>query len=879
LNAPLIDLSQIPEAADEVTRGAAYRTALKAAKAALHQRFMQDESVLQLVSDQAQVIDQLLTHLWSHQMRDLDECLCLVAVGGYGRGELHPHSDIDLLLISRDEPDRLVQHLEPFLRFLWDIGLVVGHSVRTLEACVSEATADITVATNLMESRLLAGSRTLFEAMKRATDADHIWPGADFFSAKLAEQQARHRRYHDTAYNLEPNIKEGPGGLRDLQMIGWVVKRHYRAETLAALVEHEFLSLAEYQELIDAQTFLWRIRCGLHLFAKRREDRLVFDHQRRLAELFGYRDDGRRLAVEAFMRDYYRTVKRLSLLNDILLQHFQEVILTQAGQSKPVPINRRFRLNHGYVEVIHPRIFKRYPIALLELFLILSQHPEAKGVRANTIRLLRANLHLIDDDFRAGLPQRSLFMELLRQPKGVAHALRRMNRYGILGAYLPAFEPIIGQMQHDLFHVYTVDEHTLRVIENLRRFTQAHHSDEYPLCSHVINHLPKPELIYIAALFHDIAKGRGGDHSELGAADAIQFCRHHGLSEYDTNLVAWLVRNHLMLSTTAQRKDISDPDVINDFSAKMGQRTRLDYLYLLTVADVRATSPAIWNGWKDALFAELYTSATRALRRGLANPVDKDELLSETRNDALALLSEEGGVDLPKVPPLWGRFNDDYFLYYSPEEIAWQTRAILRHGDRLDPLILIREEGWRGGTEIFIFTPVCHHHFATTTALLDQLGLDVLDARVMPSKDGFTLDCYIVLDTNQQPIREPFQLDQIERTLSERLVCTAPTQSDVVRRTPRQQKHFSVNTRVGFQQLEARGRTIVEVVTSDRPGVLSKIAQGLVQCGLRVHTAKIATFGERVEDLFFVSDERNHPITDPLKLAEIDATLTRQLSA
>ncbi|MGM0594530.1 MAG: [protein-PII] uridylyltransferase [Pseudomonadota bacterium] len=839
---------------------ALFRDTLKQADAALEYRFRNNEPVTSLVVHRARLIDQLLRQAWQLHASDADRQVALVAVGGYGRGELHPHSDIDIMLLAEEQ--RLEAHapaLERFLLFLWDLGLEVGHSVRSVRDCVEQGRADITVATNLMEARLLSGPHELFAQMREQTDQHHIWPGREFFRAKWQEQIERHHKYHDTAFNLEPNIKEGPGGLRDIQMIGWVAKRHFGADTLSDLVEHGFLTSEEYHTLAQGQSFLWRVRYGLHTLAGRREDRLLFDHQRTLAKLFGFHDDGKRLAVEQFMKSYYRTVMELERLNEMLLQYFQEEILYKRENDTPRPINRRFQSRRGFIEVAHRDTFKHHPFAMLELFLILAQQPALKGVRAGTIRQLRAHSHLIDETFRNDLRCRSLFMELLRQPQGITHELRRMNRYGILAAYIPAFGNVVGQMQHDLFHVYTVDEHTLNVVRNLRRYTVPEYHHEFPLCSRIIQQLAKPELLYLAGLFHDIAKGRGGDHSQLGAEDAETFCRHHHLSERDTNLVAWLVRNHLLMSTTAQRKDIADPEEINAFAQKVGKQDYLDYLYLLTVSDIRATSPSVWNSWKDALLAELYHSTHKALRRGLSNPVLEAEVIAEHQAEARKLLS------LHRVPPaqieqFWARLDELYFLRYSGSEIAWHTKAVVEHGESSEPLVLIRQQTERGGTEIFIYTPIRDFQFTTTTTLLDQIGLNIVDARIIPSHDHYTLDTYMVLEEDGEPIRGKFRLQEIEQMLRHLLTHPEETPEKVHRQMGRQLKHFNIKTRVLFHEDPHNEHTVVEVITSDRPGLLSRIARALAACKVRLLNAKIATFGEKVEDIFFITDRECRPL-------------------
>ncbi|HHO59780.1 MAG TPA: [protein-PII] uridylyltransferase, partial [Thiotrichales bacterium] len=517
----------------------------------------------------------------------------------------------------------------------------IGHSVRTLDECVAEAEKDITVTTNIMEARLLAGSETLFDEMKTRTGPDRIWDSKAFFQAKLEEQIQRNGKFNDTAYNLEPNIKESRGGLRDIQMIGWVAKRHFNADSLEELVNNGFLLEDEYQTLCDGQHLLWQLRCSLHYLAGRREDRLLFDYQRQLADEFGYKDNEdapRNEAIEAFMQRYYRTVIKLEQLNEMLLQHFREAIIYGDEPGSPQIINERFQVSHGYIEIRRPDTFRKNPTALLELFVLLEENPDIQGVRASTIREIRQSLPLIDDAFRQSEEARQLFMRILSHSRGITHELRRMHRYGILAAYIPAFDSIVGRMQYDLFHAYTVDQHTLFVIRNMRRFSVPEFCHEFPLASGVFQHLKEPRLLYLAGLFHDIAKGRHGDHSELGAVDAYNFCRAHGLKEKQAKLVSWLVASHLIMSMTAQRRDLSDPDVIADFAEKVSTLEKLDYLYLLTISDIRATNPKQWNNWKDKLLSELYNKTASLLNRGLENQQSKLENIIAIQTSALRKL-------------------------------------------------------------------------------------------------------------------------------------------------------------------------------------------------------------------------------------------------
>jgi [protein-PII] uridylyltransferase len=853
-----------------------FRHTLQEVDQSLAERFRRQTPVGDLVCQRAWFIDELLIRAWERFFAGRGESMSLVAVGGYGRGELHPHSDVDLLILLEDAPKSdYLGTIEPFLAFLWDIGIKVGHSARTVDECVEEAGRDVTVATNVMESRRLAGSQALFDEMRERTGPRFLWPTRAFFEAKLEEQTRRHRKFHDTAYNLEPNVKDGPGGLRDIQTVGWVAKRHFGAATLQDLVTNGFLTSKEHQDLMQGQAFLWKVRYALHLLADRNENRLLFDYQQAIAREFGYQDDRRHLAVEKFMKDYYRTVTELSRLNEMLLQLFEEVILHPVGSLEAQPINRRFRARGGFIEATDPNVFKRYPFALLEIFLLLEQHPEIRGVRAATIRLIRDHRHLIDQRFRDDLRCRSLFMEILRQPQGITHVLRRMNRYGVLGAYFPAFGEIAGQMQYDLFHVYTVDEHTLIVVRNLRRFTVPEHEHEFSLCSKIIRRIPKPELLYLAAMFHDIAKGRGGDHSTLGAEDAYEFCLHHGLSDYDARLVAWLVQHHLLMSTTAQQRDIADPDIIFEFAKTVGDPTKLDYLYLLTVADIRATNPTLWNNWKDALLKELYAATRTALNRGLENPVDRREQIAATRAAATALLRD---VDPRRVAALWNEVEEDeYFLRHSPDEIAWQSRLVISADkDRL-PLIELRQGTARGGTEIFLYTHDQEHLFALTTGALDQLGLNVVSARIITTRDGYTLDTYIVLDETGNNIRAPLRIQEIKETIARRIALRDVGAARVGRRTARQLRHFLIPTQVVFSEDIHRRHTVMELVTVDRPGLLARVGRAFVKCRVRVQNAKIATFGERVEDVFFITDRDNHPLDDEAQLTLLRDTLTEYL--
>ena len=848
------------EAADVHAPLVCVRDTVAAAQTHLESRFRQGARVEVLVETRSRFVDSVLMLAWRRfGLDDGSPHHALVAVGGYGRGELHPGSDIDLLVLAqRAMRGSESERIKGFLAFLWDIGLAVGNSVRTVRDCVDEARRDVTVATNLMEGRLVCGSSDLFARMRERAGPGRIWSSRRFFEAKMAEQRERHRKFHDTGHNLEPNVKEGPGGLRDIQTIGWVARRHFGAETLAELVDHGILTTEELDALETGRRFLWRVRFALHVLTRRAENRLLFDYQRQLAEMLGFEDDGDRLGVERLMKRYYREVMELSRLNEMLLGHFEEVILHVRRRDRVKPINRRFQVVNGYLEVTRKDVFRRYPFALLEVFLLLQQHPDIEGVRASTIRLIRANRYRIDDRFRADIRARSLFLEILRQPRGINHELRRMHRYGILGAYLPVFDQVAGQMQYDLFHVYTVDEHSLFVVRNLRMFADPARHHEFPHCANIFARLPKPELLYIAGLFHDIAKGRGGDHSRLGSDLVREFCVLHGFGEYDTSLVAWLVRHHLLMSITAQRRDISDPAVVSEFAQTVGDHVHLDYLYLLTIADIRGTDPGLWNDWKDALLHDLYRSTVRALMRGLQNPIERAELVRETREEA-GRLAAGAGTEVEEAEALWDNFGDDYFLRHSADEIHWHTSNILRAGAADIPLVLVRDG--RGGIEIFVYAPDREFLFAASASILGRLGLTVLDSRIITGNHGMTLDSYVVEDIAASSEGDSLH-EEIRTALRTGLRKPADVPRHVRRLAKRQLKHFTIPVEVNFARDSSGEHTVMEVIAADRPGLLARVGWALADARVRIRHAKIATFGERAEDVFYVTDEHNRPLAE-----------------
>ena len=838
------------------------------------------QSAAHLIHLRADFFDQLLAIIWRNYAWP-DDNIELIAVGGYGRGELHPHSDIDLLILFEKgdiEPYR--ESVEAFITLLWDLSLDIGHSVRTIEECTEAAAGDITIATNLMESRTLAGSGALHDALMAKVGPDKIWISNKFFRAKWDEQIARHRKHANTEYNLEPNVKSSPGGLRDIQMIGWVAKRHFGAHHMSELQEQGFLRQEELDLLNNGQDFLWRVRYALHLITGREEDRLLFDHQRILAEMFGYQDDDAKMAVEQFMQQYYRWAMALGQLNDVMMQHFDETILRACESESILEINPRFRVRNGHIEAANDKVFEKTPSALLEVFMLMAQNENIDGVRAHTIRMIRDHRDLIDDDFRNDPRNTRYFMEVLRANHKVALQLRRMLRFGILGKYLPEFGNIVGQMQHDLFHTYTVDAHTMEVIKNMRRFHYPDHQKKFPVAARVVKRLPKIELLYVAGLYHDIAKGRGGDHSTLGGHDARDFCERHGLNKRDTNLVVWLVEKHLLMSAVAQRQDISDPEIIQHFALEMGDQLHLDYLFALTVADINATNPTLWNNWRASLLRQLYAETKRALRRGLENTIDKHDWIEETQRAAIDLL-EGRGFDEDEINELWAHAGEDYFLREKTDDIAWHMEAIAQHNDLSSPLVIIKESSgadFEGGTQIFVHTINQPYVFAVMAAALEQLDLSIQDARIYGGDGEFTMDTFFVLEADGTSIGDnPERLAEIHSYLQQQLQSPESFPDIVQRRTPRQMRFFSVPTETLMTTDISKGLTVLEVISPDRPGLLARIGKIFVDFDIHLQNAKIATLGEKVEDVFFVTDAEGHPIKNSDTCSAIQNAIREQL--
>ncbi|HET6631238.1 MAG TPA: [protein-PII] uridylyltransferase [Rhodanobacteraceae bacterium] len=833
-----------------------------------------------LVRQRSARVDALLTHVRRAILGELEDA-ALFAVGGYGRGLLFPHSDIDLLLLVRQPPtEERARALEAFVGCLWDIGLRPGQAVRTINDCRALAAADVGVFTTLLDARRLAGDPALADALRALVDAPAMWPPADYLAAKREEQAARHARFDDTAHNLEPNLKESPGGLRTLDLLRWLGRRVAHADGFGGLVAEGLLDAAERESLGEAEATLQRYRYALHLEAGRPEERLLFDYQRALAARLGFRDQnpdpvaggGKEplLGVEQFMQGYYRAATVVERLGVQLVERFDELLEADApAQSLGADFVRRGRR----LDTRDEDLFMRRPAALVEGFVLRIDHPELIGFSAETMRRIQHALASHGPALADDADVLAAFLALLQRGAPAAEALWRMNRHGVLAAILPPFARVVGRMQYDLFHVYTVDEHTVRVLRNVARFADPDARREFPLGCEVWSGIDKPELVLLAALFHDIAKGRGGDHSALGEGDARAFCARLGLVAADAELVAWLVRNHLLMSTTAQRQDITDPDVVQAFARKVGDWERLDHLYLLTVADIRGTSPRLWNAWKDRLLADLYVAARYALRGDPALPLRADTRVRECRERALKLLLAEG-FDADRVAAVWADFPDASFLRHRPEQIAWQTRAIARHGAL--PLVAVHPLSVRGTTELFVCAEDRRGLFAAITAALDKLRFSVVEARILSSRTGFALDTFLLLESDSQQPAAPARAEELARALRAAL-ARVPYRSQPVRRgLPRQLRHFQMQPRAEFADDVEAGRTQLALVCTDRPGLLAAVAQAFRDSGVRVYDARIATFGERVEDFFLLTDDGGQPLS-PAQREQLHQALIRRL--
>lgn len=808
--------------------------------------------------------DELFIKLFAYYQLDKQNLL-MFATGGYGRGELHPHSDIDVLLLSLDTiTNTLNKQISDFIALLWDIGLQPAVVARSLADC-DIACQDITVATSLLETRLLAGDDKFIGLPLQILQKN--WSNAHFYQAKADETKVRYLKYNPTESNLEPDIKNAVGGLRDIQTIGWIWKQYLQTDSFVSLLEQGVLTASEFNSLQQSQFFLWQIRYHLHQMTGRDENRLLFDYQRVVAEKMGYSVDEtahQNAFVERFMKDYYRFAMSNAILLDRLSQYYCEVVLEKDISLSQKTINERFKLLGNQIAIVHSQIFSQYPTAMLELFLLMGQM-NIRQIRSCTLRALATCSEAIDEIFRQNVVNQQLFIANLKEQNLLFHRLQMMKRYGVLGRYLPAFGQIVGLMQYDLFHRYTVDTHTLWLIRILRRFTNDKYQTIFPLVSSIYRRIEHKEILVLAGIFHDIAKGQGGDHSELGELEVRAFGAVHGLPQADCDLIAWLVKHHLLMSKTAQKKDISDPAVVADFAEQVGNVTYLNHLYVLTVADMTATNPQLWNSWRATLMRQLYIQARRILRADIDAPTNRQDMIANNRELTEQLLTDD--PDKAIIQALWQELGDEYFLRETPNDIIWQSRAIIEHEktQKDEPLIILREhqELSVDAVQVFIYTKDQANLFATTVSVFDRMDLNVLDAKIITATKDFAIDSYVVLDRHRTLLNDSQRQLELKQWLSQAIL--APTYQKIVqKRLPRTLKNFQIPTQIEFSFNQETKQHMMLLETLDQPALLARVGQVFLKHQIQLHFARITTLGERVEDMFFISDNQGGALADDI---------------
>eukprot|EP01030_Chromulinospumella_sphaerica_P000733 gene733-727_t len=857
----------------------AYRSEKAALLAAMQSTGASTRGIRVLLRKLSSLAGNLLQTLW--QRAQLPNDMALVAVGGFGRDQLFPYSDVDVLLLLPDgtAPEAgsaLRTKLEGFIGSCWDTGLEIGSSVRTVAECLAESAGDVTVQTSLLESRLVCGNAALFAEFQRQYRAQ-MNPQA-FLVAKTLEMRQRHTKYENTPYSLEPNCKESPGGLRDLQMILWVSQAAGLGSNWKELAASGMATAFEVRQIERNEALLCLIRARLHAAAGRHEDRLVFDLQTAVAESFGYRSqapDGSRLpmrASESLMRRYYWAAKAVSQLSQILLLNIEERL--NPSTHEPRPINERFFEKAGLIEVASDDLYTRDPHAILETFLLYQTTVGLKDLSARTLRALYNARGVMDSAFRRDPVNRDAFMRILQQPSGITHAMRLMNQTSVLGRYLWPFRRIVGQMQHDLFHVYTVDQHILMVLRNVRRFFMAEHAHEYPFCSQLAGGWDKPWILYVAALFHDIGKGRGGDHSQIGAEEVRRFCRQHGVDRDDARLIEFLVREHLTMSTVAQKQDLSDPDVIGAFAHRVGNERNLTAMYLLTVADIRGTSPKVWNAWKGKLLEDLYRATLRTL--GGRAPDAAAEIEARKR-EALVLLALNA-LPFEAHKALWATLDVSYFMRHDAADIAWHTRHLSRHVGGAKPVVRARQSLAGDGLQVMVYAADQADLFARICGYFDRVGFSILDARVHTANNGYALDTFQVVasSASEQPGHYRELTHMVESDLMRVLEEGGPLPEPTRKRVSRRVKSFPVAPRVTLRPDEKAQRWLLAISASDRAGLLYLVARILAQHHLSVQLAKVSTLGERVEDTFLIQGPE---LQNNARQIQIETELLQELSS
>lgn len=807
-------------------------------------------SIFKLIENRSDFYDALLIQLWQEMGLSEQLGISLIAVGGYGRREMFPLSDLDFLILVEQTPiPEIEEKITQFIQFLWDCGFEVGHSVRTLQQCELEGKQDITIATNLLEARFLIGNRPHFDALNELVKRADFWSKEGFFNAKVQEQIERYQRYHNTAYNLEPDIKYSPGGLRDLHLLYWVALHHSGVLTLEAILQSGFIYPQEYQQLQESRAFLFKVRFALHLILKRYDNRLLFDRQIKVSELLGFRGKGNQ-AVEKMMKCFFQALHRISLISNLLIQHYRENVLSSNQATVIHQLDDDFQLINQCLCLRNSRVFQEKPAQILDLFFYLTQYEQA-NIHSDTLRQLQISLEQLPQKLCEIPAAREKFLRLFNQPNAIKRAFMPMHQYGVLTAYLPQWQAIEGLMQFDLFHIYTVDEHTLRVMLKLESFLSQESAKEHPIAHRIFSQLSDRTLLYIAALFHDIAKGRGGDHAELGAVDVADFAQLHGLDRREIDTLAWLVKSHLLMSITAQRRDIHDPEVVMNFAEAVQNQVRLDYLTCLTVADICATNGNLWNSWKRSLFASLYEFTEQQFAQGMKELLDYSEKSAENRKLAQQILTQDySNIALISIEQLWERCPEDYFVRNTPKQIAWHTSLLVDLVEAL--LVKISNRFSLGGTEVFIYCQDQPHLFNKVVSTIGAKKFSIHDAQIITTQDSYVFDSFIITELNGELV-EFDRRRELEQALtvalqSEKLPALSITLN-------RQLQHFTVQTDVRFLHENKKEHTEMELVALDKAGLLAQVSQIFTELNLNLLNAKITTVGEKAEDFFILTNQ------------------------
>ena len=859
----------------EVEQIQEFKLRIKDFQQSLNDTFNDKHNAPSLVKKRCAFVDLILIEIWNKHLNIDNEELSLIAVGGYGRFELHPHSDIDLFILYKTEvTDRLQSQIAAYIRCLWDIGLEPGYSTRNIQETIANAENDVSIMTNLLERRYICGNEGLYRDFSDQFDASNLWPTRRFIQEKLIEQNDRHYKFNDTEENLEPNIKNSPGGLRDIQTIYWIARRYSGSNDIKSLIKENIISTEEEESLQQCRNFLWKIRFGLHILRNRKEERLLFDYQQQLAASLGF-GTGKQ-GIEKLMKKYYRVSKQVRLLNEILIHHIKE--LSTPKNSPKVQLSKHFITQDNYIEIKNKEIFKQYPETILEIFHLMQLNSDIEGIGANTLRLLRSNISIIDQEYRNNEKCKSLFIKILSHENGQTHALRRMNMYGVLAAYIPAFNRIVGQMQYDLFHIYTVDAHSLMVVRNLRRFCLEDHKDEYLDQYEVMLGVDNRMLLFLAGLLHDIGKGRDEDHSIVGERVTKSFMKRLGLHKDDIELVSWLVRQHLLMSHTAQSEDISNPHVLIKFAEKVLDIRRLNYLYLLTVADIMGTSPKLWTRWKGSLLLNLYNSTKALLNSDVIETKKLNKQIEAIKKQVIEL-AEKNNLKSIHYSKLWKLFNERYFLTFSPEVIYWHSTNILNEPIYNLPIAVCKYSAHLECNRLFIYTAEKDVLLSIISRALDHLEFSITNASIIRHNNGMTLCDFIIHPLLENNITSSKSLNLISDKVKE-FICSNKNNLPKIkkRRITRKSKHFRIQDKVLFSQSDSQQYTVMTVITQDKPALLYLVSEALIECKVSLHGAKINTFGEKVEDYFFITDRDNNQIKDHERIEELKAFVLSKIA-